>query len=349
MYKKIALGILGAMLSNGAYSDTVKIGAVVLDDETALPMPNVEVCFSFKEDVGWRAWTESSKHHKQYILTDTKGYCQTSGQSNCGQAGCYVKNPPHGYYHPALGWKNKFTSKNLFGVWQPDNLVATIRLQRVEHPIPLYVREVQKFRGEKGRLGGFDGTNAVLRYDFMVGDWLPPDGSGKQADMIIRTHYAVSDTFTNRVESLVFYDFVNEIEFPGEGNGVNEESFDGQNCGIKFRTAPSSGYVHGKKLCIGYRKCVMGPNVFGKYYSDCDKNRCYCFRIRAKYDDKGKLVEAYYGKIYGDFKFGGHLKLGFDGVEFCYYLNPTPLDRNLEWDMKTNLCPNPGSLGQLQP
>ena len=38
-----------------------------------------------------------------------------------------------------------------------------------------------------------------------------------------------------------------------------------------------------------------------------------------------------------------------NGVSFRYYLNPNPLDRNLEWDMKTNLCPNPGSLGQLQP
>ena len=34
---------------------------------------------------------------------------------------------------------------------------------------------------------------------------------------------------------------------------------------------------------------------------------------------------------------------------FMYYLNPKPLDKNLEWDMKTNLCPNPGSLNQKQP
>ena len=91
--KKIALGVLGTLLSSGAYSGTLKIGAVVLDDETALPMPNVEVCFSFKEDVGWRAWTESSKHHKTYCRTDSAGYCHTTGQSNCGQGGCYVKNP----------------------------------------------------------------------------------------------------------------------------------------------------------------------------------------------------------------------------------------------------------------
>ena len=34
---------------------------------------------------------------------------------------------------------------------------------------------------------------------------------------------------------------------------------------------------------------------------------------------------------------------------FMYYLNPTSLDRNLEWDMKTNLCPNPGPLSYPMP
>ncbi len=38
-----------------------------------------------------------------------------------------------------------------------------------------------------------------------------------------------------------------------------------------------------------------------------------------------------------------------EGVRFLYCLNPTPLDRNLEWDMKTNLCPDPGNLGERRP
>lgn len=77
---KISLGIIGTLLSSLLYADTVKIGAVVIDDATALPMSDVEVCFSFKEDVGWRTWTESSKHHKQYILTDSNGFCSAEGE-----------------------------------------------------------------------------------------------------------------------------------------------------------------------------------------------------------------------------------------------------------------------------
>ena len=61
-------------------------------------------------------------------------------------------------------------------------------------------------------------------------------------------------------------------------------------------------------------------------------------------DDNGNVKSAYYGKIYGDFNMQD-----IDGVEFLYYLNPILNDRNLEWDMKNNLCPNPGNIGQLQP
>ena len=92
-----------------------------------------------------------------------------------------------------------------------------------------------------------------------------------------------------------------------------------------------------------------GPNIVPRYYDEYDKSRCYCFRVRSKFDDKGNLVDAYYGKVYGDFKIHAHINIGLDIVKFLYYLNPTPNDRNLEWDMKNNLCPNPGRIGHLQP
>ena len=339
--KKIALGMLGTLLSSGAYSGTVKIGAVVLDDETALPMPNVEVCFSFKEDVGWRAWTESSKHHKTYCRTDSAGYCHTTGQSNCGQGGCYVKNPPDGYYLPALGWKNKFSSKNLFGVWQPDNLVATIRLQRVEHPIPLFVKRVELRDYERG-IGGFDGTNSVLRFDLMKGDWLPPYGKGEVADMRIDTRVDRTETERRFLPQdgqwgvLQFYDFVAKVELH-DGDYLLSEDVRAS-AGIKIRSVVRDGSARSITRTKGKRKQIDGNKDWRcEYFSDSVPNRCYTFRIRTRRNDKGELVEAYYGKIYGDFEFEGDDKKGLIGVKFLYYLNPKSLDRNLEWDRKTNL------------
>jgi hypothetical protein len=59
-------------------------------------------------------------------------------------------------------------------------------------------------------------------------------------------------------------------------------------------------------------------------------DRIYYFRVRTKVDDRGNIVSAHYGKIYGDF------------MQFAYYYNPTPNDRNIEFDPKQNL------LGGLQ-
>ena len=54
-------------------------------------------------------------------------------------------------------------------------------------------------------------------------------------------------------------------------------------------------------------------------------DRNYFFRVRTLLDEHGNVKSALYGKIYGDF------------MQFAYYLNPTPNDRNVEFDPKQNL------------
>lgn len=336
---KISLGIIGTLLSSLLYADTVKIGAVVIDDATALPMSDVEVCFSFKEDVGWRTWTESSKHHKQYILTDSNGFCSAEGESNCGQGGCYVKNPPNGYYHPALGWKKTFTEKNLLGVWQPDNLVATIRLQRVEHPISLWVKK-STLSLDKDISSLPDGR---FYFDFLAGDFLPPLGNGRHADVMF-TRDAREDRGEGvngaNIKGRSFRDMI-RVSFLGKENGLAEIKCDDKN-GIRIRQAPESGYLSEYSIWHGVGKDLQ-------FESSHNKDRDFCFRIRTECNDQGSIIKAWYGKIYGDMKIWAGENYSVNGVSFRYYLNSNPLDRNLEWDMKTNLCPNPGSLGQLQP
>jgi hypothetical protein len=53
---------------------------------------------------------------------------------------------------------------------------------------------------------------------------------------------------------------------------------------------------------------------------------------------EGKLITANYGKIYGELIYGGTEKnLSGGMVRLIYYFNPTPNDRNLEFDGKNNL------------
>ena len=54
----------------------------------------------------------------------------------------------------------------------------------------------------------------------------------------------------------------------------------------------------------------------------------------------------YNGEIYGDWNF---LSPSSHGGVIFYYLNRNSNDRNLEWDMKNNLCPNPGGTWAPKP
>jgi hypothetical protein len=133
------------------------------------------------------------------------------------------------------------------------------------------------------------------------------------------------------------------VKFTGEDNGLVEMPSN-KSDGIKIRTAPEKGYKSDYLVSRGRDKNV-------KYFRTSDPDRNFAFRIRTKKDKNGKIVSAYYGKIYGDIEIKKLLgqTVFVATPAFLYYLNPTPLDRNLEWDMKNNLCPKPNLNNEKQP
>ena len=348
MKMKVKVWLIGFALATGgmvAFSDTARVGVQVLDDVTGAPVPNVKIVATFRDNNGWRAWTQSAPVDIDSAETDEKGQCRVSGKTNCGSAGFFLKSVPEGYY-ASPGWGHRFKTKNIVGLWQPDDMVATIRLQRVEHPIPLAVKRIGDHINAS-KVGDFNGTNMVWSFDFVMGDYLPPYGQGKVADLVFKSSLVDVESTNNFRRVLKFFDFANEASFPGKGNGILSQ-MPRPTAGIKLREAPGAGYEPSTILHCGLRKKLVGPNLYQESYSDSDENRCYYFRIRSEYDDKGVLIGGYYGKIYEDFKLGFRLETGCS-VEFVYYLNPTPLDRNLEWDMKNNLCPTAGKHESQQP
>ncbi len=146
--------------------------------------------------------------------------------------------------------------------------------------------------------------NRPVGFDLEAGDWVAPNGKGATTDFLF--------TVTN--STIV-------VSFPNNGDGVQE--FDepallqnatmGQSDLRSSHEAPAEGYQ-------SQFVQTNGP----------DLNRNYYFRVRTVLDENGKVKSALYGKIYGDF------------MQFRYYLNPTPNDRNIEFDGKNNL------LGGLQ-
>ena len=335
-------------------ADTARFSVVVLDLEEGFPISNATVRANFSKDIGWRAWTDSACPDVAIATTDKNGECKLNGKTNCGRVCCWVSKPPKKYYRDD-GWGYKYKSKNIFGVWQPDNLVVTLRLQRVEHPIPLFVKKatLQNF---KNGIGGFDWTNSVVRFDFLKGDWLPPYGKGVVADVEFKSTLNIKGkawfSFEPRKYDWVyFYNLGTELICLNKDDGFSV--FAPEPCvGIKIRKADATPKTSRLGLInIGRNQKFHknGEDWDCQNYKDKFSERNISFRIRSKYDDNGNLKEAYYGKIYGDFEIDGNEKKGVTRISFMYYLNPTLLDRNLEWDMKNNLCTDPGSLSEPMP
>lgn len=330
-----------------ASADTAHIQAVILDAETDEPIRECEVIGSFHMKSGIRIWTDPVPPNVARGKTDINGRCVLEGKTDEGRAGCWVTSPPpKGYYDSLKAGVFRYSRKDIFGVWQPDNLVATIKLQRVEHPIPLFLKQFADVASDSVLSDLFAIGHGSLQLDMVKGDWLPPVGRGERADVIFtRNPREEFGTGTNpRGITAPAYRDSMSVKFIGDDNGLVEVATP-PTAGLKIRHAPEEGYRQVYVCWKERRKDLSRASNF-------DAKRNFAFRIRTERDESGRITSAYYGKIYGDICFKKLIGVGVEAVAapcLLYYLNPAPNDRNLEWDMKNNLCPNPGRIGQRQP
>jgi hypothetical protein len=152
--------------------------------------------------------------------------------------------------------------------------------------------------------------NKPIGYDLMAGDWATPYGKGVNSDILFTENHA---------EAKSGYTFT--VSFPNPADGIQGFSIDeslGKSVLLSSHEAPVDGYQ---------------PKYEQTHIAD--PNRIYYFRARTVLDENGKLKTAFYGKIYGDF------------MQFRYYLNPSPNDRNVEFDPKHNLLTGLKSFEQV--
>ena len=146
----------------------------------------------------------------------------------------------------------------------------------------------------------FPTFNKPIGYDLMIGDWVAPYGKGISSDFLFTE---------NHPDAKSGYTFT--ISFPKPGDGIQE-----------FKTPDEE---KGSGLRSPHEASVDGYQPKYEQVQMPDPNKNYFFRVRTVLDVNGNVVSAHYGKIYGDF------------MQFTYYLNPTPNDRNIEFDPKQNL------------
>ena len=320
-----------ALLVAFAQLGTARFTVEVVDEQTRIPMRgvNVTACFTSR----YLRWdSKASVDTDQFAQTDKNGRCRFSGTTNCGDAWVRVMN--HAGYYDSEILKIPYTNANRTvcrPVWEPDNMVVTLKLQRVEHPIPLFVKYARRRVMQKD----LSANGYRLKYDLRFGDWLPPFGNGRVGDM--EFDFSKVDVL-RRYGEQVNYDAVPDnckaqLTFPDSLNGIRWMGARRQT--LKIRTAPESGYESVSE--VGIKKFRNWGDI-----EPANPENNFCFRIRTKLDGNGNIVEANFGKIYGDIdvilNVGRENKVGI-AVRFRYYLNPTSLDRNLEWDTKNNLNP----------
>ena len=204
-----------------------------------------------------------------------------------------------------MGWAYQYKTNE--SKWNPT---VNIVLKRIVKPIPMYAKSVNL------AMPIFDKS---VGFDFELGDWVGPYGKGVNSDIVFTAH------FDKR--SRLDFDYKLTVSFPKQGDGIqvfNVPNYYLHSQGSALRSneeAPEADY---QSEIV--REHNERPDKILKY--DNDPERIYIFRVRTKVDDRGNIVSAHYGKIYGDF------------MQFKYYLNPTPNSRNIEFDPKQNLMKN---------
>lgn len=193
--------------------------------------------------------------------------------------------------------------------YQPEkwNIGRTIVLKKIIHPIPMFAKTVNL---------GIPASDKPVGFDLEAGDWVSPYGHGVQADFIFAGHRerrSKDDT-----------DYKLSVTFPNAGDGIQEFSvpayyLDTHGSALKSNEqAPTNGY---QPEWIQTKTRRPGKPLVTNW----KLNRNYYFRIRTKLDEHGNVISCNYGKIYGDFMY------------FTYYLNPTPDDPDVEFDVQHDL------------
>ena len=210
-------------------------------------------------------------------------------------------------------------------------------IKKVGEPIPMIVRRATG--GSRSRMKPTSKqVGQELSWDLVIGDWMAPLGAGKVADLNVKFESSYLDE-QNRTSKV-------SIRFANVADGcIPLTELKGEDSLLKFpREASEKGYDTKELLysleyeeienALGYRE-----NIYTQLPNPLPMG--YLLRLRTRYDVAGRIRSAIYGKITKPFEledsvFQGDRRLF---LNFDYYLNPTPNDRNLEYDQKTNLAP----------
>jgi hypothetical protein len=275
-------------------------------DEGGQPVSGAEVTIDFLiGQLG--SWGTRDLTHKG--TTGSDGTFTASDQAG-GAASLSVTKAGH---YKTYGGRYLFKEKK-GSQWEPWNPTVELVLKPILKPIPMVARKVEMLRVPV--------VGQPVGFDLVASDWVAPHGKGSVSDLIFTLQKTFVDVEKPFEASLT-------ISFANEGDGI-QPVVAAPHVGSELRLprfAPEAGYE--SKLVKSTSRAAANQMIVPANKEDLN----YFFRVRTVKKDN-KIVSTNYGKIDRDIDIiNSDTALLF----FTYYLNPTPNDRNMEFDPKRNL------------
>lgn len=286
-------------------------------DSTGMPVDNAQISVAFG---GSDALPDVVVHEGN---TDTNGLFVAAGKTihsmnyEIKKAGYYTTQGQYWFHRRG---ENCIQNKR----WQPWNPTNTVVLKERRNPIPMYAKRVDV---------PIPVLDKAIGFDLEKGDWVTPNGQGNKPDLVFTYHgaYDGPQVFVRRLC----------LSFENTKDGLQPFTLDKASELMSMYSAPDDGYATSLVLERERTRTQIIKN------EEFEADKYLIIRVRTVTDKEGNIISANYGKIYGPIKYG---RMGdAHRLLFDYYLNPTPNDRNIEFNPEKNLQANPGKLQIYMP
>ena len=242
-------------------------------------------------------------------VTDKDGCFTAKGMS---QGDIIYKITKKGYYTTSDSYwftKEGTTERDKLRPWMvkytPWNPTLEVVLKEIRNPIPMYYKRISKT---------VPLLNTEIGFDLLKGDWVIPYGVGEANDLIFIVSGYYNGLFDR--ESYMNVSFAH-------GGGIKQLNLEDYSGHKSVYMAPLDGYSTNyffRKIIVQEASQRENSNPREDIYFICEIKKLH-----------NKSEKTFYGLIRSDFTCDYRNKKDI-GVYFNYYFNPTPNDRNLEWN-----------------
>lgn len=268
------------------------------------------------------------KVNKTTVTTDSDGHALLTGI--CDSYNVNISLEQDGYYETSekidmLG--KDYPGDNIVGVrdgkWQPYGIQRKMTFKKKRHPIPMLVFSFNEFEAVA--------QDREYGYDLEYGSFVAPYGDGKVADFYLKYTWE-----ENEKRVLI----TATLRFPNEKDGAYIIDLD-PNAELKspYHADPDASYDRELVFSTVWTKFPAGNRDRTEYLKTLSKKHGLILRTRSVVDSEGRLLQANYGKFYGEMIVEGHES---SHIFFCgahngvaTYFNPVVNDTNLEFDGKS--------------